>query len=937
MQSTPLNAMPQGARTRAVVVGATVGLVAGCMSHLWKSLPEDTVSQIQVVTLLFAAAFAGLLSCYILPKDLKDRNSAFGIAARKGLRAGFMAVLVAGCLLSILARADAVNAATAFSETVLKGRMWITLLVSLTAILPGFLCGFLGGVVGCFMAASWIPAESVNSNSAQMSGSPKMVEWLVVGLACIGLFSPLTFIGRAPKVDPLPVVVTPESPPPFHYEAPAEIKTAKLGKIQPDFTKTIEGVADDAAVSLSPDGRLLAYCDHTLSGGSIIIFDLDDFKNVGFFAVPAFPHDCFAWSPGQKALAYTIQNGAEGRRLWILEIESKRAIELPRPRSRDTPAGNVSWWQEHEVAFFPDDEPPLVLDLETLILKPAAESAFLSKLDEATKKRWLKGPVQSIPSAKDWKLELKTVIRSGNPPSRLELTAPWQLSGENVCALSHPEFPIAIGFASLPVTEGMRMVCTPDASKIIRIHDGKAEVTFMKVTHAPDVQFEASMPNRFDEIKDDSMKQTLAAHELCAFVYAPLVNPLSGQTVGPDYERVKGLVRLLEWKDKKAIFFAVTHDQIVASTDVISTLHTCDGGNMTLWNPSDYRGWWAIANVLDGKSFDTLEMKPAWQPVSSPSLLTLEAQGSSFRVVKQVAAPRTERPQSPPFTATSPSPEPAPLFRSFDESDVKVFLVAHHAKASVEDVAGMVADYNTVVNFLDKGQILPSMIFDEETAHRQKWPKGSETVLGAMLIAGNSDFWTATYTIEFHNENTSGDWHRGKADLRMIVATRDGKLRITDQKAKVYDVTDSKTSTPKTSTPAAGAAKELKGAAISVPRPCFVTVTRAKDAPQIEFTDQISFVKGIVWHRTYRELSKDGDVLRTCRAIYTGNGGVAPDRNTARIYVHAQEWDQGFGDGLFTGVCSKSAESLVGKAFQFQFVTGGMVESQLGMVFQLQK
>jgi len=41
--------------------------------------------------------------------------------------------------------------------------------------------------------------------------------------------------------------------------------------------------------------------------------------------------------------------------------------------------------------------------------------------------------------------------------------------------------------------------------------------------------------------------------------------------------------------------------------------------------------------------------------------------------------------------------------------------------------------------------------------------------------------------------------------------------------------------------------------------------------------------------------------------------------------------------GIFSGVCSKSAAALVGQRFQFQFVTGGMVESQLGMVFQLQK
>lgn len=120
---------------------------------------------------------------------------------------------------------------------------------------------------------------------------------------------------------------------------------------------------------------------------------------------------------------------------------------------------------------------------------------------------------------------------------------------------------------------------------------------------------------------------------------------------------------------------------------------------------------------------------------------------------------------------------------------------------------------------------------------------------------------------------------------------------------------------------------------ITVPRPCFITVTRSEEIPQIEFTYQISFEGSIARHRTYRELSSDGKVLRACRAIYTGNGGVAANQNSAGIYFHAQEWDWVLGVGTFTGVCSRNTSSLVGKSFQFQFVSGGMVKSQSGTIF----
>lgn len=82
-----------------------------------------------------------------------------------------------------------------------------------------------------------------------------------------------------------------------------------------------------------------------------------------------------------------------------------------------------------------------------------------------------------------------------------------------------------------------------------------------------------------------------------------------------------------------------------------------------------------------------------------------------------------------------------------------------------------------------------------------------------------------------------------------------------------------------------------QGFSITVPKPCFVSMTEAKEAHLIEFIDQISFVNGITWHRTYRELSPDGKVLNSCRAIYDGCGGVSQDRGSAWIYVGSQDWE----------------------------------------------
>ncbi|HAL73281.1 MAG TPA: hypothetical protein DCP71_16085 [Verrucomicrobiales bacterium] len=843
-----------------------------------------------------------------------------------GISAGLFSALFSGALLNLLATLDVRSAVTANADMLLRNQMWVTSCVSLACILPSILCGFIGGLFGARILNSHLPTVDLEVTSGSVFGS-KWITGILASIACLGLAVPLSTIGRPIKKDPAPVVVPDaplDIPPTFRYSPPKTIKTAKVGTVQPDITKTIENVSNDAAVSLSPDGNFFAYVERSSNEFRVIIFDLTKFEKVGAISIPSSPQRCLAWSPDQKALACAIENQNGSRRVWILKIDSSKAVELPRPSDRDLPGGDLFWWQDKELIFFPDDEPSLVLDLDDLNLGLAEKSAFLEKADETTKLQWTEGPRIRVPKEEGWAVGLKTLIRSAAPASRHNPDDGWKLGGDTVCALTHPNSDVAMGFSSLGVKEGMRILCVPDGSKIIRIADGRAEVTYMKVVTAPEYHLEVTMPVAFEEVKDETVKLKVELKKLCAFIYAPLENPLTNEPVGPNYGQIKALARILEWRGKKAVFIITTFDRPVSSTDVIASLHAWDAGSLDLCKIPNLKDWWEhpvpIRRDLPSSELEYIE---------SPVLLTLSAQGSSLVVVKASEHPRPAKPKAKTVSTEAPVAQ-------LTDSDVKAFLTAHHDMASKGDVAGMVSNYDSTVDFLDKGRILSSAILAEESAHRVKWPKGMEKIISEIVLTKNADGWNASYSIEFSNENAAGEWHRGKVDLTMAIGVQDGKLRITSQRAKVYDVQDSKSVAKTPEEKLKVASPKPQGIPVSVPRPYYVTTTMVGDRKEIEITDHISFMNGLHWHRTYRELSKDGKELNTCRAIYECSGGVSQGGQSASLYVKVQGWAQNYGQPKFLLVCERSAAAFVGREFNFQFTNDGMIEQQ-GIRFQLRK
>ena len=495
-------------------------------------------------------------------------------------------------------------------------------------------------------------AKSPEESSPDDLKAIPWIRWATLGVmssSLLGLLAPLVFLGRSPKVDPPAITVSHNVPPPFQYEPPPDIQSAKIGEIQPDITKVIEGIQSDAPVSLSADGRLLAYCDTSSGSPAISVYDLNHFQKITSIQVPAFPQESLAWSPDQKSLACTILNNSS-RLIWILRIAEATAISLPRPPGRDTPGGEVFWWQAQELAFFPTDESPLVFDLEKLRLKPIDDSTFFSKLDEDAKRQWQNGPRASLPSQKGWKLDVRTVITSAVPPPRRSPEKDWELFGASICSMSHPDLPVAFGFDSLVVDENTKVLCTSDGSKLLRLKNGRAEVTYMRKSAAPAFHFEVSMPSAEDVIKEYKWKRHVTDGELCLLVCAPLVNPLNHQVVGPDYQQVRGIAQLVEWKDRKAVFVMQIYGRPIHSTDIATTLHAWSDGHKTIWDEAAIKDWWSAITLVSRELPETLP------DLYMPTLLAFNADESPFPVVKAAERHRPV-PQAPaPSVALNPSP-----------------------------------------------------------------------------------------------------------------------------------------------------------------------------------------------------------------------------------------------------------------------------------------
>lgn len=872
-----------------------------------------------LVLIMAAAGLSGLAFTVIRPSQLEKPARAVGIGCRIGLNTGWRTALTAGAILCVLATWNALDAPSSSEEAMLKAKMWLTFYVSLAALLPSVFCGFIGGAIGAWLVRSRIPS-GIDLRPASTSAWHKWLFLLLSWLSFLLIASPLVFLGREPKIDPPPVVVAiplpapVPVPPPFSHEVPAELSESHFNQFRVGFIKTIRSVADSRAMSLSPDGRLFAYCSQGDGNPCITVFDLHTFKPVANFIVTGHPADSLVWSPDMKRLACLCPGGAASASLWILSLEDSRAVELPRPPEADVPVGEFFWWSAQELAFFPDDETPLIFRLDTLAFTPLDESKYFADKSEQEKKRWTEGPRLELPSSPHWRFGIAAGVLSDQPPPRRKKDAAWQWNQRFFCAFADPQSPRHHLLTDLPVNNGMKVFCAPGGAKIIRAMNGQAEVAYLEMREAEREIVEVAMP-----VSEIVLIPGAEDRQLCAFVYSPLINPLNGETIGPDHRRIKALLRLVEWKSGKASFVLCHSTETVNAADVVATLHTWSEGSLVPWRHERADGWWTPVGTRV-KAADLLSAITSLEPVEFPQALAAVPTGTSHLVA----------------AATTP------FVKSASEAKVRAFVVDHHSKATQGDLAGLLANYAETVDFLDKGNISRDRIGADESAHRARWPKGEEVVQGDIRLSREGSLWRASYTMMFRNENNAGGWQKGLADLTLDVSVSPDGMRIVAQKAVVRDVQEG--GPAPASVRAEPARPSLPPVKVRLPSPVWASSTTGTLGTEtLAVHDAVHFKNGrATLHRTYRILvspqtpksvaSKYPNGLICMMTAVMEGSLTQTGPQDIEMYCGVQSWlrtpDAKVGD--FNPVCGRNAERTVGTVLKFRFEGEDLIEGQGG-------
>ena len=534
-------------------------------------------------------------------------------------------------------------------------------------------------------------------------------------------------------------------------------------------------------MAMSPNGRLLAYAVRSAKQPLVCVHDLRSFKRIAQIELPALPAGNLAWAPDQSALASVIGNEID-RRIWILQINEGNALELPNPVNRSLPRGTLNWWDQNYLSISPSDAEPISVNLTTLRQDYLQLCPAFANVHEPDKRRIIRGSLDRLPLNTDWKLDACTVIRSVIPLPPGQSKRNWSIKGGHTLTMVHPALPVAMQLNCGDLREDSRITSSPDGSTIAISSNETITVYFMRETLRPVTQIEVEMPFATKAIKDPVWADRITTGMFCVYICAPLNNPLNGKTVGPDYAKVKGLAQILDWEGMTARFVVQTHHSQIELGDIVAVPHSWEAGSMLTWTDDFQGNWWSPVTPVPGDWPDKLAS------IESPQVMGLLSEPTTFRVIPidddaQAHKGKRQKPQPSPKEDLSVSPDDT------TEVDVVTFIGLHHSKASQGDLQGVMAHYDEMVDFLDQGRIPKNRILETEMAHRQKWPKATERVISDMISRRFVAGWVTKYTIEFYNEGTHGNWQRGKADITLTLRPDGGRLLITDQKSRVYEVT----------------------------------------------------------------------------------------------------------------------------------------------------
>lgn len=579
----------------------------------------------------------------------------------------------------------------------------------------------------------------------------------------------------------------PYVPPPFTYTTPEALKTAPPVAWKVLTRRDLGAMNPSAGVELSADQKLVV----ALEGDSTIVAQRLEKEETARVGKTPSPIKWLALSPDARRV-FVVMIG-DPLRIGVADLTTQRFIPLPQPKRHLVPEGRIVWRKDRQILFLTSDTERWGLDLDSLELDRVSlaedeNKAIAAKLNP------------SLPSTEAWQFFREALELTTAELPETEGKPNWPWSGREVLRLADKVHRSSRLFSEIDTNRGDFLLGVADGSKLLRCRNAALQVFYMDTRPIPPLRWRLTMPHGPEKMKEkDTATNALAMGDLSLVLYAPLINPLTQQTIGPDRERPKSILRFHRWEGTAAEVFIATDNLPYSPGDVLADVHVIvSGKEPRLLSLDTPHRWWMLAPEPLPDASDISKMPT----VAENEKRRAEAEAAAEKAareneaaLKKQAAESFKSPEPKPVAATAstagtggkfvPDGELMPQVYAMgitddDKARVLEFLLSHHAKVTKRQIHDAVQDYTDEAEFFTDGKLTREAIFAKESKYHADFSSVSETVRrdSLSLSPHRGNGMDVTYLIDSVRTSLAGEVRRSTHKITLWIVNAPNTFRI---------------------------------------------------------------------------------------------------------------------------------------------------------------
>jgi hypothetical protein len=280
------------------------------------------------------------------------------------------------------------------------------------------------------------------------------------------------------------------------------------------------------------------------------------------------------------------------------------------------PRGRLFWWREKDILISSSDGDLHILNLDSLEVDDANQVSLWRDKNSGLKERVLEELQGTGGNGLRWEWKFSPWVESAELPE-VEGVNYWPVNASRRLAIMYPGHDSRLVFPFISVDTSDRFLMSKDGCKVLRGRGSQIDILYFKAGVSPHLKWEFAMPHTIRGCPEAArVEAALRQRRLCALIYGPMVNPLTGKVVGPDRTVVRGLVRVSYWIDRTATVYLISRYGEIRSGDVIADLSIGDDEPRELLHVGTFHRWWTmLPEALPGS--DKIASIPAIEDRSS--------------------------------------------------------------------------------------------------------------------------------------------------------------------------------------------------------------------------------------------------------------------------------------------------------------------------------